>query len=289
MKYCPTDNKFVGTDGPAVKGDIPHVMWHVTDVCPLSCPYCFARKTDRGLPEEYITPIVEKLSAIGVQKVDLSGGEPLAYKHLNQVCRELWSAGIHTTLTTSGVGAKTNKEFVISNCKSFARLMVSLDAFGDDHDRLRQRPGAWEDALAFIRSLDTHTRMERCRINTVVTKPYLDSGWGDKLGAMVKNLGVREWCLIQPHPANKKSDFDEYSINDSDFRAEVTRCQTSDFCRQIITRQNSLYSTYWNIQPDGTLQQHTETAADRNSVSLIDQSTTNIQSFLKESITIVPT
>ena len=289
MKYCPKDNIFLSQDGPLAMGVIPHVMWHITDICPLACPYCFAPKTETGLPGEFIEQIAEKLLALGVQKVDISGGEPLAYDFLEEVCINLWSRGIHTTLTTSGVGKQKNKNFLISNSNRFARLIFSLDGYGDDHDNIRRKTGAWNNALSLIRMIDASSRKNICRINTVVTKQYYENKWTRKLGPSVDAMGVKEWCLIQPHPANQKDQYIEYALEHRDFQSVVDDSRQLISSTEIITRDNSLYSTYWNIQPNGFLQQHTDGKDDRKKISLLSNDIDLVKQMIAQSTTFVPT
>jgi molybdenum cofactor biosynthesis enzyme MoaA len=288
MKYCPDANVFVGDD-PVVLGQIPHVMWHLTDVCPLNCPYCFAPKTAKELDSSRIEKIVELLVKLGVQKVDISGGEPLAYSALSTVCHNLWKVGIHCTVTTSGVGMEKNRRFLVENASRFSRIIISLDASNLNHDILRRFQGAWDKALGLINSFDYHLRRDRLRINTVVTAPYLENQWGNELASVLCTLKPREWCLIQPHPANEKSEFSSYSVSLSEFMDEVTHVKDGVKDIDILTRTNSLYSTYWNIQPSGELRQHTAEKDDAIGVSLIDLDFDAINKFVILTNTKVPT
>jgi MoaA/NifB/PqqE/SkfB family radical SAM enzyme len=264
-------------------------MWHLTDICPLSCPYCFAAKTEAGLPLQLIKHIADVLPTLGVQKVDLSGGEPLAYDFLEEACTALWLKGIHTTLTTSGVGKRKNKEFVVRNAGRFARLIFSLDGYSEEHDAIRRKKGAWQDALDLMNMIDLADRKRVCRVNTVVTRPYYENLWGRKLGPAVDLLGVKEWCLIQPHPANQKEKYSEYSLDYASFLLAVEDSRRAASNVEILTRDNTLYSTYWNIQPNGNLQQHTNGSTDKGNISLILNDAAAVKKLVERTITIVPT
>lgn len=269
-------------------GGIPHVMWHITDICPLACPYCFAAKTEVGLPVQFIENISDALLALGVQKVDLSGGEPLAYDFLEEVCVNLWSRGIHTTLTTSGVGKKKNKQFLIGNSNRFARLIFSLDGYAKDHDEIRRKPGAWNDAVNLVGMIDSSDRKRMCRVNTVITKQYYENKWSRKLAPVVDAMGVNEWCLIQPHPANQKDEYLEYALDHQSFLLAVGEIRQAVSNVEVITRENSLYSTYWNVQPNGFLQQHTDGSNDDKKISLLSNDINVIKKMVAQTTTSVP-
>ena len=73
MRYLPEVNAFAGSDHDG----LAQVMWHVTDACPLSCPYCFATKSGRAVRAGDIDELASVLAKLGVLKVDIGGGEPL--------------------------------------------------------------------------------------------------------------------------------------------------------------------------------------------------------------------
>ena len=74
----------------------------------LSCPYCFATKLVETELDK-IDDSMEVFKKLGVQKIDIAGGDPLTYSHLDVICNALSKLGIQMTLTTSGVGKKMLK------------------------------------------------------------------------------------------------------------------------------------------------------------------------------------
>src|ERR1035437_2200803 len=107
FRYNPVTNEFDRrlTASPSV---LPQLMWHITDRCPLSCPYCFATKTGQDTSLSSLGEVVEVSGELGVQKIDLGGGEPLVFSGLPEVAVALHNAGIALTLTTSGFGSGSN-------------------------------------------------------------------------------------------------------------------------------------------------------------------------------------
>src|SRR5437870_4088906 len=112
----------------------------VTDRCNFRCVYCmpkdvfgrdypFLRQTDL-LTFEEITRLARIFKAHGVQKIRLTGGEPLLRKHLERLVEMLKDVGdIDLTLTTNGalLGHKA-RELKIAG---LSRVTVSLDALDD--------------------------------------------------------------------------------------------------------------------------------------------------------------
>ena len=87
--YNPVTNSFEGTTQNTVS--LGQVMWHITNKCSLNCSMCFTRKMrcdDKEVSRHDVPMYVSLLKKLGVQKIDLSGGEPLLYKHLPFLVRE---------------------------------------------------------------------------------------------------------------------------------------------------------------------------------------------------------
>lgn len=73
--------------------------------CNLKCPYCSVthRDTHSRLELDVIKDYVEKLQTRGLKAVILTGGgEPLAYRHINQLVEWLHSKGLSIALITNG-------------------------------------------------------------------------------------------------------------------------------------------------------------------------------------------
>lgn len=265
FKYNPLTNEFQATSDQSIP-TLPQVMWHITDRCPLSCPYCFATKTGEDAAIEKAHEILKVLEVLGVQKIDIAGGEPLVFPYLPQLIEAARQAGFALTITTSGAGLDQNREWLVHNAQLFSRVIVSVDgATKERHDQLRGRIGTFEQVA------DILTRIQKAgecpvRLNTVVVRSALASA--QCLAELVSGLRPAEWCLIQPHPANKKEHFDSHSITSNEFDHFVTQVrkivdQGTLTVGRIISRTASNYSGYWVLYPDGMLRRHTDGTQDR--------------------------
>jgi molybdenum cofactor biosynthesis enzyme MoaA len=266
--YDPERNVFFPGDSDCV---LPHVMWHITDECPLRCPYCFSPKTEQTVLTEAIDQILTVLEQLGVQKIDIGGGEPLVYRHLPMIVEKIRAQGICCTLTTSGVGRRENLELLPSIIPHLARFIVSLDAYGHAHNRLRGNVNAWHGVNEILQQLDAATRRLQVRINTVVTSSFEFESTFEQLARWIDRSGVREWCLIQPHPANQKETYTDYCLSGHQFDAVIQRAR--DILKsevELIVRRSSLYSDYWVLHPSGFLQKHTNGAVDGVGVNIVN-------------------
>ncbi len=281
MQYDPVTNTFDASEAPA-DGTLPHVMWHVTDVCPLNCGYCFSPKTEASVDSVHALLIVNRLQALGTQKVDIAGGEPGILLGLPSIIELISGSGMHCTVTTSGVGRQENMGYLASNVSRLSRLIISIDAVTSHHDQLRNFPGAWRAATKLVDSVDPNLRKRLVRINTVITEPLLASDGLPLLAEAISGFGIHEWCLIEPHPANAKPRFVEHEIAAAEFQAACALVRSSFPHIKLLVRSRELYSSYWVLHPDGVLRQHSNTSIDREGIALMKLSTEDIRNQISQ-------
>lgn len=136
--------------------EINYLRISVTDRCNLRCAYCMPQsgltyKEPREiLTFEEINFVVEQVVSLGVNKVRITGGEPLVRKDIVRFIGSL--SGVSRiddlSLTTNGVLlAKYAKELKEAGLK---RINVSLDTLDDDKFRSITRGGALCEVLEGI-------------------------------------------------------------------------------------------------------------------------------------------
>src|SRR5439155_6271764 len=120
----------------------------VTDRCNLRCTYCMPEEVvfmDRAelLTFEEITHFVEVAAPLGIDKVRLTGGEPLMRRHLERLVAMLVAVP-----RIKDVGLTTNGLLLAEQARALydaglRRINVSLDTL----DPERFRPAARRDGL----------------------------------------------------------------------------------------------------------------------------------------------
>jgi GTP 3',8-cyclase len=111
----------------------------VTDRCNFRCVYCMPREvfdsSYRFLPHEQILSFEEiaRLARVfvglGVQKIRLTGGEPLVRRHLHRLIELLAPLGAELTLTTNGSLLAAQAAALAK--AGLKRVTVSLDSLDD--------------------------------------------------------------------------------------------------------------------------------------------------------------
>lgn len=75
----------------------------LTTRCPLRCPQCYCTlENGRDMPLSLVKKYLIELGQLGVEHVELSGGETLCYPHLNEAIRIAGENGLYTSISTSG-------------------------------------------------------------------------------------------------------------------------------------------------------------------------------------------
>jgi GTP 3',8-cyclase len=80
----------------------------LTDVCNFRCTYCMPKEDMQFMPSaklmqaSEIEAIVKEFVKLGVKKIRLTGGEPLARKDLADILKKLAVYPVELTLTTNG-------------------------------------------------------------------------------------------------------------------------------------------------------------------------------------------
>jgi cyclic pyranopterin phosphate synthase len=128
----------------------------LTDRCNLRCRYCMPEEEYVWLPRrdlltfEEIEQLTEAFVALGVDKVRLTGGEPLLRRDAGELVRRL--AGLpgvkDLAMTTNGVLLAQHAEALKS--AGLHRVTVSLDTLRPDRFRELSRRGTHGEVLAGI-------------------------------------------------------------------------------------------------------------------------------------------
>ena len=230
-------------------------MWHITNSCILNCKFCFSkflRKDSSELSIDIVDKNILLFKKLGVLKLDISGGEPLLAEFLPYIIDKCVDAGIAVTITSSGSGTPQNIEWLKNNWHKFSRIIMSLDGPENIHNALRGSNSAYQNFCNLYYSL-IDCGCDRIRFNTVVTTPLLEHG--DTFLDLILAFAPKEWCCIEPHPANKINTFDEVTVPTSNFLKFIYECKNRliDSTTDFVYRTKKDYSSYWALYPNQLL------------------------------------
>ena len=155
------------------------------DRCNFRCPYCMPEREGEPLrflaaPARLTAPEIERIARVfvglGVEKLRLTGGEPLLRKDLPDIVRRLASiAGVRDlALTTNGTLLAAQAR--VLRDAGLMRLTVSLDSLEPDvFAHMSGGRGRVEDVLAGIAAAE-RAGFTRLKLNCVVQRGVNDAG-----------------------------------------------------------------------------------------------------------------
>ena len=126
------------------------VLWEITSASNLRCDFCLVEMKRKHVPLDQALGIADALVDRGVDKVLLSGGEPLVYRGVDQVMRRLIDGGVLVKLLTNGT---VQNEAVFGMIETDPTIEVSLSILSvrpDKADAIFRRPGAWSKLCATL-------------------------------------------------------------------------------------------------------------------------------------------
>ena len=195
-------------------------VWEVTMGCNMRCKHC-GSSCDTALPGELNTEealkFIDMCSDIGVEWINLSGGEPLTRKDLPKLIEHIYSKDMVLNILTNGW---LIDEKVADFLKKFPYLQViiSLDGLEEIHDKIR-KPGAFEHVKNAFRILHSKGISTGC-ITTITNKninllndikKFLVSEkvnlWQLQIGLPMGNLLQHCDWLIKPNQVDDIVDF----------------------------------------------------------------------------------
>ncbi len=170
------------------------LFWESTIRCNLACAHCRRLESNEADSADLSTAqaqdLIRQLADLGQRQPQMpvlvfSGGEPLCRADLFPLIRIARQRGIIPALATNGTLIDNDKARQIREA-GVMRVSVSLDgATAEVHDRMRQIPGAFDQAVEGIRRL--HEHQVPFQINMTLTKQNV--GQLEEVYELARSLG----------------------------------------------------------------------------------------------------
>jgi cyclic pyranopterin phosphate synthase len=163
---------------------VQYLRISVTDRCNLRCTYCMPEDgvpyedRDEVLTFEEILRLVTLLSRHGLQKVRLTGGEPLVRRELTTLVREIAALPAITDLglTTNGVLLERHAQDLWD--AGLRRINISLDTLRPDRFARIARFAKFDDAAAGLAAAEA-VGFSPIKLNMVVMRGVNDDELAD--------------------------------------------------------------------------------------------------------------
>ena len=165
-----TDQQLVDRFGRVVN----YIRISVTDRCDFRCVYCMAEDMEfvpraQLLTLEEIAVIASAFTELGVEKIRITGGEPLIRRNVIKLFRDLGQLGGLKELVTTTNGSQLTRMAGDLKEAGVRRINISLDTLDAERFRRISRVGELDKVLAGIQAaLDAG--FDRIKLNSVILK-----------------------------------------------------------------------------------------------------------------------
>lgn len=206
---------------------VSYLRISVTDRCDLRCVYCMSEKMQflpraQLLSLEEIIQVASCFVGLGVEKIRITGGEPLHRKNIIKVFDALGALDGLRDLTLTTNGTQLPRFAVALKAAGVTRVNISLDTLREDRYRALTRTGRIERVM---RGLDAalDAGFERVKLNAVVLKHRNHDEVGD-LVAFAIDRGV-DISFIEEMPLGFVGDHDraECFYSSDDIRGDLAQ------------------------------------------------------------------
>jgi MoaA/NifB/PqqE/SkfB family radical SAM enzyme len=154
---------------PPSNGRLPLLVLMLHSSCNCRCVMCdiWKDRTGTELSEAALQSWRDDLLRLGVERVCLTGGEPLMHSRFAPVCEAIAGAGVAVTLVTTGLLLARHARVVGRCCDE---VVVSLDGPPDVHDEIRRTKRAFELLRNGVRALRDESRAARVTARCTVQR-----------------------------------------------------------------------------------------------------------------------
>lgn len=198
------------------------LFFEVTSRCNARCEHCGSSCGDFVPKDEITADEIKKVlndvaSHYDARQIMLSitGGEPLVRKDLFEIMKYARSLGFHWGITTNGilVNKKMLEKMVYADMQS---VSVSIDGMKELHESFRKVPGSFNKIIKGIKLMLECPSILEVQVTTCVNKKNLAQL--DDIYNLLKDLGIKNWRLIEVDPIGRAKDNNEILMDGNDVK-----------------------------------------------------------------------
>ncbi len=221
---------------------------HVIGVCNYRCAHCFDRcLTHRMMEPKDWMPILNYLRDNGIRKVNIAGGEPFLYPHLEEMCRLLKDMGFKVSIVSNG--SRITEEIIRKVRPYLDWLGLSVDSPDEEDEILIGRHANGVSHLENIRKVAeiAHRHGIKVKLNITAVRKSIAKNFRGFIES-IRPERVKVFRALTLKGANDDIP-DTWSVTDEQFAAFKERHKD---CENIVFEDNDdMVSSYLMFDPIG--------------------------------------
>ena len=225
---------------------INYIRISVTDRCDFRCIYCMSEQM-KFLPKkelltlEEINRIASIFISMGVEKIRITGGEPLVRKNIDTLFNNLSKNKDLKELTLTTNASQLKKKAEMLKASGIKRVNVSLDSLNPLNFKKMTRTGSLSNVLDGIEHA-INIGIEQLKLNTVIMKGINDHEIFDLIEfAIKKNIDI-SFIEEMPLGATEFSRKSTFTSND-----EILERIKTNYLIDKIEYRTGGPAEYWQI------------------------------------------
>jgi len=156
------------TKGRNGDGKLTYLSIALNGACNIDCSFCYV---DGSRPGQWdpndLERVLEEARELGMEKIQLSGGEPTLYKHLLRIVEYLHNSGVETLLVTNGTTMTPDMARRLHDNRVI--IGISLESIVEEvDDNLTGAPGAFQKKMEAIAMLKETGYTKDVPLNIIV-------------------------------------------------------------------------------------------------------------------------
>lgn len=196
--------------------------WEMTRNCNMNCSHCCCGDSKfhsgDGLSHEEAVDVARQIVEMGVERVTLTGGEPLLREDWQELASILSEGGVYVDMITNGSLLENDLTCYIQNA-GIRAVGVSVDGVRATHDRIRCK-GSYDKCMAGVQQLVA----AEIPVTAVTTVQKPNVGQLDQIAAVLREWGVRAWLIQLGMPFGNMEKNRELLVDPQEIE------QVIDFC-----------------------------------------------------------
>lgn len=234
------------------------INYHITDDCNFDCKYCFADFKMKSLQLEEAKRVIESIESffreneIENGRINIAGGEPLMYPHLDEVIGYISQRSIDVSIITNGF--LLTKERIASWKGKVSMIGISIDAASIETNvnigrcnRCRQA-NTVEHLLELAEAI--HKAGIKLKINTVVSKANLEEDMVTIYRIMQPDR-LKLICVHSVSEINECVNQEKLIPTIDEFNMFIDKNKYSENCEMVCEGSQEMENSYLMINPQG--------------------------------------
>lgn len=228
---------------------------HITGRCNYTCKFCIAKNlVKEHRPVEFWRLYLELLRDEGIEKINLAGGEPFLYPHIEEFCRTCKEMGFLVSIISNGS---------LVNEKTLPPLVEYLDWIGFSVDstdeEVEKNVGRCSGGNPHIQQVIKAAKLSRnyginVKLNITVIEQSKDGDFTELIEA-IDPYRVKIFQALEIKNMNDDT-IDEFKVTDEEFEKFKSRHEhivLSNGAKPVFEDNRVMIDSYLALDPRGLL------------------------------------